>query len=53
MDYVTPKEVTGHIHFSAIFSKVDHGDLGLRLRVRKDEEYPLHKSSSSPGGMPP
>jgi hypothetical protein len=48
MDLVTTKEVIGHIHLSAIFSKVDHGDLGLRLRARKDEDYALQKSSSSP-----
>ena len=48
MDLVTPKKVIAHIHLSAIFSKVDHGDLGLRLRARKDEDYALQKLSSSP-----
>lgn len=47
MDLVTPKKVIAHIHLSAIFSKVDHGDLGLRLRARKDEDYALQKLSSS------
>ena len=42
------KEVTRHTHFNTISSKpFDHGDLGLRLRVKENKGYALTHESHS------